>query len=450
MSRTIVALSTPNAMGAVALVRLSGEKAIAIADSVFLAKSGRPLFETASRTAIYGEFVDKGTPFDDGIATVFCAPNSYTGENMVEMSCHGNPFLVRKLIDACIEAGASPAGAGEFTRRAFENEKLDLSAAEAVAELIAAESAAAARAAFLRRKGQISEKINQMAEKVSYLAAQLAVWSDYPEEEDAPAVTHEAMLAQMEEIEAEIALLLLGCQAGQMIQEGIRVAIIGSPNVGKSTLLNMLAGEERSIVTEVAGTTRDVVEATTFIDGIALRLMDTAGIRDTVDRVEKIGVDRAIQTLEKADLVLLVLDRSRPLGTEDVRLIERIKNRPHVLALNKTDLPAEPFQQTLEAYVEISAATGEGGAELKAEIKRRLGLEKVPQGGFIASLRQRDCLQRAQLAVGETIQALKDRITLDAAGILLDDAIMPLSELTGRSVSESVLEQIFSNFCVGK
>lgn len=450
MNRTIVALSTPAAHSAIAVVRLSGEDAVAVASAVFCARSGRPLAALAGYHAAYGAFYADGEQLDDGVALVFRAPKSYTGEDMVELSCHGNPLLARRIVAACVAAGAAPAGAGEFTRRAFENGKLDLSAAEAVAELIEAESDRAARAAAARRGGAVGRQIERVEQDLCYAAAQLAVWSDFPEEEDAPVLTAKTLEDALERARQSLSELAAGYRAGKLIQNGITVAIAGRPNVGKSTLMNLLTGSERSIVTEIPGTTRDVVEGTAQLEGIALRLLDTAGIRDTEDPIERIGVGRAREAVERADLALLVIDRSLPLSPEDEALLSLVRARPHVVALNKTDLPPVVFQQHVENCVEISAATGEGGDALRRAILDALGLAQTQDGCFIASERQFDCVLRAQSALSEALDALRQGVTLDAVGVLLDAAVAPLAELTGRSVTQAVLEQVFSKFCVGK
>ena len=447
---TIAALSTPAAPGAIAVIRLSGDDAVRIASQVFVPHSGKPLTEYKGYTAAYGDFVVGGETIDDGVALVFRAPKSYTGEEMAELSCHGSMRIAARILAACAAAGARPAAAGEFTRRAFENGKLDLAQAEAVAELISAESEGAARAALSRKNGALSKSVDGIAERLAYAAAQLAVWSDYPEEEDAPAVTHETLAAEIREARTALTSLLAGHRAGELLQHGVTAAIVGSPNVGKSTLMNLLSGEETSIVTEIAGTTRDVVEARTSVGAVALRLLDTAGIRETDDAVERIGVDRARAALKQADLVLLVLDRSRSLSQEDRALLDAVQDRPHLVVLNKSDLVSENFQHEICGDVEISAATGEGVDALHRAISERLGLNLTQDGCLIASQRQYDCLLRCDAALAEAQSALGARVTLDAVGVLLDSAVAPLAELTGQSVSDAVLEQVFSHFCVGK
>ncbi len=447
---TIVALSTPDARAAIAVVRLSGDDAIAVADRVFRARNGRPLSSHAGYTAALGDLIVGGEALDEAVALVMRAPKSYTGEDVVELSCHGNPEVARALVTACISVGARSAGHGEFTRRAFENGKLDLTQAEAVAELIEAEGDAARRAALRRRNGALGQKVDEICEALSLTAASLAVWSDYPEETDAPALTNETMREAISEQKAALEALAAGHRAGRLVQNGISCAIIGRPNVGKSTLLNRLTGQERAIVTAVAGTTRDVLEAPAEVGGVRLRLLDTAGIRESGDLIEQIGVERARKALLEADLVLLVLDGSRPLTEEDRALLSAAAGRPTIVVVNKADLPQAENELPEKPIVSICAKTGEGFDRLEEEITAALGLTATQDADLIAGERQYDCVLRALEALKEAEDALAAGVTLDAAGILLDEALEALGELTGRTASALTLEQVFAHFCVGK
>lgn len=450
MNRTIVALSTPPAHSAIAVVRLSGNDAITIADEIFHPFYAESLNSLAGYHAAYGEVFSDSGLVDEAVALVYRAPKSYTGENMVEFSCHGNPLIAARLVAACIAAGAAPAGAGEFTKRAFENGKLDLSQAEAVAELIEAESDLAANAAQQRRTGELGKRVQFLCDQLSFAAAQLAVWSDYPEEEDAPVITREQLRETFEAVLEQLRELASQYNTGKLIQKGIKVAIVGSPNVGKSTLINLLSGSDRAIVTDIAGTTRDIIEAPAELDGITIHFLDTAGIRETGDEIERIGIKRAMDAIETSDLVLYLLDYSKPVTNEDKMLLDRIKMRPNLVVFNKTDLKSDSFQHMAQADVEISALTGEGIENLKKSIKKVLGITLTQDRCLIASQRQFDCVLRSEKALSEAIFNLDYGVTLDVVGILIEEAISPLAELTGRSASQSVIEQVFTKFCVGK
>lgn len=450
MNRTIVALSTPPAHSAIAVVRLSGIDAITIADKIFRPFYAESLNSLPGYHAAYGEAFSNGELIDEAVALVYRTPKSYTGENMVEISCHGNPLIAARLVAACIAAGAAPAAAGEFTKRAFENGKLDLSQAEAVAELIEAESNLAANAAQQRRTGELGRRVQSLCDQLSFAAAQLAVWSDYPEEEDAPAITRGELRETFEAVRTQLRELASRYNTGRLIQNGIKVAIAGSPNVGKSTLINFLSGSERAIVTDIAGTTRDVIEAPAELEGITIHLLDTAGIRETSDEIERIGIRRAMDAIETSDLVLYLLDRSKPVTNKDRMLLEQIKLRPYLVVLNKTDLKNDSFQHAIQPDVEISALTGEGIDRLKNAIKKALGITLTQHGCLIASQRQFDCVLRAEKALSEAIFHLDSGVTLDVVGILIEEAVSPLAELTGRSAAQTVIEQIFTKFCVGK
>lgn len=447
---TIAAVSTANADGAIAVVRLSGAEALNITSRIFSPASGRSLDSLSANTAVHGWFSDREGRFDEGIALIFRAPKSYTGEEMTELSCHGSRYLAARLLSAAVAAGAEPAGPGEFTKRAFLNGKLDLSAAEAVAELIAAKSGRAARLALSRRTGALGREIEAVVSSLTNEAARLAVWSDYPEEEDAPEVTPGGLLAAFRAARERLSALLVGFREAQLCQNGVQIAIAGSPNVGKSTLMNLLVGEEISIVTELPGTTRDIVPAGAEIGGVPVTLLDTAGIRETGDPVERIGVERARARLLDCDLVLLVLDGSRELTEEDRRLLSELWGRPLVTVINKTDLPQRTFPQDVGGAVEISAASGAGIGRLKEAMREALGLVTDENLLLIANERQAGCVRQSLEALDQAVEALESGVTFDAVSVLLDAAVEPLLALSGRGVGEAVLDKVFSTFCVGK
>lgn len=322
MSQTIAAISTPPAPAGLGVIRLSGDEAVAVASRVFRpGRAGRDLAGLKGYTAAYGHVFDEEGDIDDCVALVFRAPHSYTGEDVVELSCHGGLYLLRRVLRAVLAAGARPAGAGEFTRRAFLNGKLDLTRAEAVMELIAADGRLAARTALAAREGNLYRRMDAVKNELVGLSAHFSAYVDYPDE-DIPALDEAALDGVLARAEESLSSLLATYDAGRVLREGVDTVIVGSPNVGKSTLMNWLAGCERSIVTPVAGTTRDVVEETVRLGDVVLRLSDTAGIRETNDAVESIGVQRARQRMEQAALVLAVFDGSRPLSEDDRALAE--------------------------------------------------------------------------------------------------------------------------------
>lgn len=453
-SSTIAAIATPLGVGGIGVVRISGPDAVSIAARIFSAAGKRRLADLAGYSALYGRLHDDESDFDEGVATVFRAPHSYTGEDVVELSCHGGLYLVQRTLRAALDHGALPASPGEFTRRAYLNRKLTLDQAESVMDLIGASGRQAARAALAGRDGILSRKINGIAEALVDLAAHLAAWNDYPDEDMEP-VQSGPLTASLRQCLAECQALLDRYDAGRILHQGVETAIVGRPNVGKSTLMNLLAGTQKSIVTAIPGTTRDVVEETVLAGEIFLRLADTAGIRETEDPVEKAGVELARRRLESAQLVLAVLDRSEPLFDEDLAILTQLKDRPSIAVLNKSDLPARLNEKHLAGLVgrtvEISAKTGEGAEALAQAIAQLLHLSEIdPAAPLLANERQRSCLGKAANALKEAVFAVESGVTLDAVTVCLDAAIDPLLELTGKKASDAVVDAVFSQFCVGK
>ena len=455
MGKTIAAISTALAPGGIGVVRISGEDAQKVADRVFRARSGKKLAQCKGYQALYGGvYGPDGEKIDEAVALNFLAPASFTGENVVELSCHGGVYLVRKLLEAVFAAGAAPAGPGEFTKRAFLNGKTDLAQAEAVMDLISARGEQAARVALSGREGALSRKIDQVADSLVDLGAHLSAWADYPDD-DIPQVDEMMLKTRLAQGEKELERLLAGFEAGKIFREGVDTVIAGKPNAGKSTLMNLLAGCERSIVTSLPGTTRDVVEETILLGGIPLRLADTAGIRETEDPVESIGVSLAKGRIRKAQLVFAVFDSSLPLTEEDKQLIEEIQGIPAVCVVNKTDLETAAdtayLKKHFDQVVFLSAISGEGLAELTAATEKILGAREVDtSAGALFTERQRDEVRRALTSIREAKEAMELGFTLDAVTVSVEGAIAPLLELTGRRVSDAVVDSVFSQFCVGK
>lgn len=453
--KTIAAISTAQAPGGIGIVRISGPGAFEVADRVFRAKSGGRLAGCGGYTAkLGGAFAGSGEKLDDVVALVFRGPKSYTGEDVVELSCHGGLYITRRLLREVLAAGAVLAGPGEFTRRAYLNGKLDLAQAESVMQRIGASGEQAARAAQAVGDGALSRKIGAIREDLKGTAAHLAVWADFPDE-GVPEVENEALLGKLRGYTAQLGDLLAGFEQGAVFREGVDTVICGRPNAGKSTLMNLLAGCTRSIVTQYPGTTRDIVEESVLVGGVPLRLADTAGLRETEDPVEKIGVEAARKRIGAAQLVLAVFDSSQPLVGEDYRLMEEIQGLRAIAIMNKTDLPSvgdrEKIKGAFTHIAYISAATGQGLGELEEQIAQVLGTKEFnPADGILTTERQRADVCRAKEALEEAAAALSMGLTLDAVTVCVEDALTALYALTGQHVSDEVVDEVFSKFCVGK
>lgn len=451
---TIAAISTGPAAGGIGVVRISGPDALSVADRVFRAASGKPLSALPGYHAAFGTVTLDGEPLDEAVALVFRAPKSYTGEDTVELSCHGGLYGTQRVLRAVLQSGAAAAGPGEFTRRAFLNGKMDLTRAEGVMQVIAASGAQAQRAAYGALEGRLSGEIDRVAAGLKRVSAALAAWVDFPDE-DIDDLPDEALLAALEDAHGALGALLARFDSGRAVREGANVAIAGRPNVGKSTLMNLLSGEERSIVTDIAGTTRDVVEQTVAFGGLVLRLSDTAGLRETDDAVERIGVERAEKALARADLILAVFDAGAPLDAQDERVLALCKDRNAVAVVNKTDLPVrldlDKINSVFKNVVQISAKTQDGLPALEKAVAAALGTAQydaaAPQ---LANERQFACCKDAAERLAEAIAALQGGVTRDAVQVLLDAAIESLDTLTGRRATDSVVDAVFSRFCVGK
>lgn len=449
--KTIAAIATGSG-GGIGVVRLSGQNAISITNSIFKGKKS-PL-EMPGYTGTLGRVRDHQGELDEAVLFVYRAPHSYTGEDVCELNCHGGSFILARVLAAAVEAGAVPAGAGEFTKRAMLNGKLTLTQAESVAELIAGESRQAVRAALEARDGALHRTIQQVTGGLADAAAHISAWIDYPEE-DVEQVLACDLSHTLGQAQRELAALAGDYDRGRLIREGITTAIVGSPNVGKSTLMNLLAGYERSIVTDIPGTTRDVIEDRIRLGDLLLNLCDTAGIRSTSDVVEQIGVARSVSRLEQCDLILAIFDGSRPLTESDQSLLERLDGRLALGICNKSDLPRAADMETIRlhtcATLEISAREGQGVQELEQAITQLVGLNRLDSGAaMLANRRQLACVVSAIHALEEALNALSYGQTLDAVSVSLEEAIDALLELTGKKASAEIIDRVFEQFCVGK
>ena len=450
--RTIAAIATPAGDGALGVIRISGEEAITVADRVFTAFSGKKLCELSGYSAAYGEVLENGKRLDDAVALVFVAPHSYTGENTVEISVHGGSLMLRSVLRLILKNGAFLAEAGEFTKRAFLNGKLDLTKAESVMGLISARSESELRLSRTAHSGSVVKKITEIEDNLVGLDASIAAFSDYPDE-DIEGLDFDNFNRMLNECESALKKMLKDYDAGRVLREGIVTAIVGRPNVGKSTLMNMLSGEERSIVTDVAGTTRDIVEDTVIVGDITLRLADTAGIHDTEDTVESIGVKLAKDRIETSQMILAVFDATESLKEDDYALLEAIKGKNTIIILNKTDLADNISESDFGdlKVVKISAKEGKGYEEMSSAIAEASGTANLsPDSAVLLGERQRACAERALDGVTAAKEALVSGCTMDAVGVCVDDALAALLELTGKRVTNEVTDEIFRRFCVGK
>lgn len=452
---TIAAISTPNAAGGIGIVRLSGEEAVNIADSCFRNVAGRRLASLAGYTAAYGHYLEAdGSVIDEGVALIYRAPKSYTGEDVAELCCHGGLFVTQKLLRRVYALGAVPAAPGEFTRRAFLNGKMDLAQAESVMKVISAQGESALRAAGNTLAGSVSKKINAVCRTLISAAAALAAWADYPDE-DIPAVEEGSLRAALQTAADALRKLIKNYDAGKSVTEGVRTVLCGKPNVGKSTLMNLLSGCEKSIVTAVPGTTRDVVEETVRVGDIVLRLSDTAGLRDTGDEVERIGVRIAKDKIEGAELVIAVFDGASPLTEEDISLMELCKTKRSLAVINKSDLPQVledgAIRQAFGTVLTLSAKEDAALDSLSEALSSLLGAAGLDfSQEILAGERQRRCCENALGYLKEALSALNAGVTYDAVNVEIDCAVNELLTLTGKRASDEVVNEVFRSFCVGK
>ena len=449
---TIVALSTPQGSGALGVIRMSGPEAIGIAQKIFKPASKNKLLQDQSTQSLhFGKIIFDNEVIDEVLLSLFKAPHSLTGENTIEISCHGSPYILQRALEACMAHGARLAEPGEYTLKAFYNGKMDLSQAEAVADLIASESKMAHQMALTQMKGSFSKELGYMREELIHFAALLELELDFSEE-DVEFADRSSMLDLIARIQKKISSLIESFRMGNVIKNGIATAIVGAPNAGKSTLLNALLGEEKAIVSDIAGTTRDSIEDVIHLGGIKFRFIDTAGLRDTEDVIEKIGIERAYQKLQQADLVLYIVDATRLSEENALHELNQLKAQypdKIILALaNKTD----QVQGYSEAFLSISAKTGTGLEELKKRLIELAGIENFnAQSTLVSNQRHLSALKEAQTALNEVEQGFHMHIPSDLVAIDLRRALYHLGSITGAiEVDRDILGAIFSKFCIGK
>ena len=452
---TIAAVATAPGAAGLAVVRVSGTQSYAVAEKVFFPlHEEKKVAEAKGYTALFGHFMRGGAAFDEGVALFFRAPHSYTGEDVIELSCHGGTAVAGELLDACIEAGARPAGRGEYTRRALMNGKLSLTQAEAVLDMVTTDSRQGAALANTALSGALAKCIAAQQAALTALQAHLAAWVDYPEE-DVPELSAGELSRTLGGVKAVLDELISHYDAGAVLREGVDCAIVGRPNAGKSTLLNLLAGFDRAIVTPVAGTTRDVVEQAVMLGDIRLNLFDTAGVHETDDLIEAEGIRRSWQKLDEAGLILAVFDGGEAAAAEDIRLAESCGGRPAIALINKEDVPqrfeTEKIQPFFQKVLKVCCREAAARPVIEEAVAQLLHTAQLdPHAAALANRRQLSAAVRARGALQSALDAVSGGFGLDAAGVCIDDALNALYALTGENAADAVIEEVFARFCVGK
>ncbi|CAH2215344.1 tRNA uridine-5-carboxymethylaminomethyl(34) synthesis GTPase MnmE [Tepidibacter aestuarii] len=454
---TIAAIATAPGEGGIGIVRISGEKALDIAESIFESVNKKSIKDYNPRTLIYGNIIDDDKIIDEVLLAYMKGPHTYTREDVIEINCHGGFISVKKILELVLKKGARLSEGGEFTKRAFLNGRIDLSQAEAVMDIINAKTDLSYNVAQSQLEGSLSFKIKELRNKVTELLAHVEVAIDFPDE-DVEHITYENLYNKSKELRKEIINLYETSETGKIIRDGLKTVIVGKPNVGKSSLLNAILKESRAIVTDIPGTTRDVIEEFVNINGIPLKIIDTAGIRETEDVVEKIGVQKSREFFESADLAILVLDASRKLSEEDIDILKNVKNKNTIVLINKTDLENKMDEDKIKEYVDekriikISALERKGIDKLENEIADMVYKGNVSQGDsvMITNVRHKDSLEKAIKSINDAIKAIEDNMALDFIEVDLKNIWDYLGEVSGDTVSEDLLDTIFRDFCIGK
>ena len=453
----IAAIATAPGEGGIGIIRISGEKSLQVAQSIFKSKSGKMIKDYNARTLIYGTVVDNEKVIDEVLVAYMKGPNSYTAEDVIEINCHGGFISVKKILELILSKGVRLAEAGEFTKRAFLNGRIDLSQAEAIIDVIKSKTDMAHEVAQSQLEGSLAKKIKDLRMNVTEVLAHLEVSIDFAEE-DVEEITYQTLEEKALELRNEIKKLYDTAESGKILRDGLKTVIVGKPNVGKSSLLNSILGENRAIVTDIAGTTRDVIEEFVNIKGIPLKIVDTAGIRETEDVVEKIGVEKSRESFSTADLVIMVLDASRKLSEEDMEILESLKNKKTIVLLNKMDLEPQIELEKIEEFVnsediiKISALKHQGIEELQDKIEAMVyhGSVKNSSNLMITNSRHKDALFKAYESINDAISAIEQRMPYDFIEVDFKNIWDYLGYINGDTVREDLLDTIFANFCIGK
>ena len=454
---TIAAIATAPGEGGIGIIRKKKKKSLQVAQSIFKSKSGKMIKDYNARTLIYGTVVDNEKVIDEVLVAYMKGPNSYTAEDVIEINCHGGFISVKKILELILSKGVRLAEAGEFTKRAFLNGRIDLSQAEAIIDVIKSKTDMAHEVAQSQLEGSLAKKIKDLRMNVTEVLAHLEVSIDFAEE-DVEEITYQTLEEKALELRNEIKKLYDTAESGKILRDGLKTVIVGKPNVGKSSLLNSILGENRAIVTDIAGTTRDVIEEFVNIKGIPLKIVDTAGIRETEDVVEKIGVEKSRESFSTADLVIMVLDASRKLSEEDMEILESLKNKKTIVLLNKMDLEPQIELEKIEEFVnsediiKISALKHQGIEELQDKIEAMVyhGSVKNSSNLMITNSRHKDALFKAYESINDAISAIEQRMPYDFIEVDFKNIWDYLGYINGDTVREDLLDTIFANFCIGK
>lgn len=451
---TIAAISTPRGEGGISIVRMSGQDSLNILEKIFKPKN-KKVSELKNYSINYGHIIDNEHIIDEVLVSIMKAPNTYTRENIIEINCHGGYLVTEKVLEVVLKNGARIAEIGEFTKRAFLNGRIDLSQAEAVMDIITAKTELSMKSAMTQSQGRLSTEINNLRKEALDILALIEYAVDFTEDDEEPDETIPVKVKEdVITLRGKVNNLIDTADEGKLIRDGLSMVIVGKPNVGKSSLLNALLNEKRAIVTDIAGTTRDVIEEYINLDGIPVRLVDTAGIRETEDVVEKIGVEKSKEKINEADLVILMLDTSRELDEEDKEIIDYIKDKKYIVLLNKVDLDrklSSEIVDNLENKIELSAKTGFGIDALKSKIKDLFFNGSIDaESVMVTNTRHKEALYRASGNLDGALNGLNNNEFLDLVSIYVTSALRALGEITGAELEEDLVNKIFAEFCCGK
>ncbi len=456
MSNTIAAISTAPGIGGIGIIRISGDECFNVLEKIFKQKNPQKIEEIKGYTIKFGNIIDENkNVIDEVLVSYFKAPKSYTTENMCEINSHGGIVIMNKILDLCIRNGAEMAEPGEFTKRAFLNGRMDLSQAEAVIDVINAKTDKEAKISLEQLEGNLSQKITQIRKVIISIMADIEATIDYPEY-DLEEVTNSRILNTLNEVDKLLISLENSFYNGKILREGIKVAIIGRPNAGKSSLLNVILNEERAIVTDIEGTTRDTIEEYISIDGVPLKIIDTAGIRNANDEVEKIGVEKAIEISKNSDIIIAIFDVSREINEEDKKILDLLKDKNAIILLNKIDLKRtienSAFEDLDKPIINISTKTREGIDELYSEISKMFKLKEIANDGetIVSNVRHKNIIINSRKNLLKAKETIENNMPIDIISTYLKEIIEELGKITGETVTEDVIAEIFSKFCLGK